>query len=488
MNKPLATSRLRVNVPTETGLLEGTSSESVRNEYEAALRRVMGLPDFERSSHSPGHATFHLERMSLLLDRLGSPHLDIPTVHIAGTNGKGSTAAMVASILTAQGYKTGLYTSPHLHSAVERIRVDLDPIRRQHFSALVHQVWPTAEWIAEHGGHGPLTFFELVTAMAFVHFKQQGADFQVIEVGLGGRLDATNLVRPEVCTITPISLDHVATLGSTVSLIAREKAGIIKCGVPVVAAPQPAEARRVLRDVAAERDAPLLEVAERVTWSETQSDLHGQSFDVVAPRKRYHVRTPLLGDHQVENAATAIATVETLIDRGFDISPGSVVEGIRRVRWPGRLQVLSRDGRQVVVDGAHNPDGVRVLVRALRQYFRFNRSILIFGGLSGHSAREMLVELSTLAPEIIAVRPRHPRSAPSEVIADGARELGLLVRSRSEDVGLATRQAIDMAGPEDLVLGTGSLSVAAEVIEEIDGVEPELYPYLKGPTYSPSLT
>ena len=473
-------------IERQAGLADQTA-EAVRQEYDGALQRVMGLPDFERSSHSPGHASFHLERMALLLDRLGSPHLVVPTVHIAGTNGKGSTAAMVASILSAEGYTTGLYTSPHLHSALERIRVGLESISRPEFTSLVDQVWPAAEWVTESGGHGPLTFFELITGMAFVHFAQIDADFQVIEVGLGGRLDATNLVSPQVCIIAPISLDHVATLGNTVALIAAEKAGIIKRGVPVVVAPQPEESMRVFREVAAEREAPLVEVARAVSWSMGHSNLDGQSFDVVGLRGSYHLWTPLLGDHQVENAGVAIAAAEMLIGGGVALSTDSIVDGIARVRWPGRLQVLEYDGRQLVVDGAHNPDGVCRLVRAVRAYFRFNRVILVFGGLSGHSARGMMSELAELKPSVIAVRSRHPRSAPADVIAGEAQRLGLPVIFESQDVGLATRRALKMAGEGDLILGTGSLSVAAEVIEEVDGVEPELYPYLKRPAYSTNL-
>ena len=198
--------------------------------YDGALRRVMGLADFERSTHSPGHAAFHLERMTLLMEQLDCAHLAVPTVHVAGTKGKGSTSAMIASILTAQGYKVGLYTSPHLHSATERIRVNGQPISQQQFAAIVERIWPTVERIGSSGGYGGVTTFEAMTAMAFVHFRDIGADFQVMEVGLGGRLDSTNIVKPRVCAITSISLDHTATLGDTVAKIAFEKAGIIKEG------------------------------------------------------------------------------------------------------------------------------------------------------------------------------------------------------------------------------------------------------------------
>ena len=463
--------------------------------YEAALERVLKLTDFERST--PSHSSFHLERMGLLMERLGNPHLDIPTVHIAGTKGKGSTAAMVTSMLAAEGYKVGLYTSPHLHSAVERIRVgrsnrpvlskaeglttSLEPISKRGFASLVEQTWPAVERVGQEGGYGGVTFFEAVNAMSFLHFKQIGADFQVIEVGLGGRLDSTNIVRPQVCAITSISLDHVVTLGDTVEKIAYEKAGIIKRGVPVVVAPQPDEALAVFEGVASERKAPLVRVDERVSWRKWHADIEGQTFNVSGLLDSYNLYTRLLGDYQLENAATAITTVETLTDRGFAVSKDSIVRGISEVRWPARLEVLSRNRPIVVVDGAHNPYSMMRLVQAVREYFQFRQVILIFGALGGHSAKGMLAELVDLAPTVMAVRSRHPRSAPSGIISQGAWERGMPVVFQSENIGEATRHALEMAGEGDLVLGTGSLSVAAEVIEEVRGIQPEVYPYLKNP-------
>ena len=458
------------------------SGSATELDYQAALKRVMGLADFERSAHSPEHAVFHLERMALLLERLGHPELKVPAVHIAGTKGKGSTAAMITSVLTAQGHKVGLYTSPHLHSVVERIRVGLEPIARHDFAALVEQTWSAVEWVSEHGGHGDVSTFELLTTIAFVHFKQIGADFQVLEVGLGGRLDATNVVHPEVSVITAISLDHVATLGDTLPLIAAEKAGIVKPEVPVVIGPQPAEALDVVRDIAERNSAPVVQVGEDVTWSVHSVDPDGQLVDVVGLHDTYPVRIPLLGEHQIENAATAIGAVETLANAGFLVSRESILEGLSGVRWPGRLEVLSREGGLLVVDGAHNPASIGRLVTAVRDNFSFRRAILVFGATSGHSAREMMAELAALASLLIVVRSRHPRSAPTNVIAGAARDMGLEVLFESDDVGQAVRSAMEMAREDDLVLGTGSLSVVAEVIEEINGIAPELYPDMKRPT------
>ena len=448
-------------------------------DYETALERVMSLADFERSTHSPMHSSFHLERMGLFMQNLFNAHLGIPTVHVAGTKGKGSTAAMVTSILTAQGYKVGLYTSPHLHSAVERIRVGLTPVSPAEFASLVERAWPAVELVGRDGGYGAPTTFELLTAMGFLHFSQIGADFQVIEVGLGGRLDSTNIVTPDVCAITSISLDHVATLGNTVELIAHEKAGIIKRGVPVVVAPQPQEALDVFREVAAAKDAPIVQVDRSVSWRKGQAGVEGQSVSINTARDRYEAWIPLLGDHQLENASTAVATVEALVDGGHTVSKESIVQGLRDVRWPARLEVLSSDGQLVVVDGAHNPYSTKRLIQALTEHFQFRRVILIFGALGGHSAKGMAAELARLSPQVLAVRSRHPRSAPSDVIAEAATEVGLPVVFRSENVGEATRRALELAQDGDLVLGTGSLTVAAEIIEEMKGIVPELYPNIR---------
>ena len=468
-------------IGTKTTRRDDVGASRAALSYREALDRVMGLADFERSTHSPGHSSFHLERMALLLERLGNPHLETSTVHIAGTKGKGSTAAMVTSILAAAGYRVGLYTSPHLHSVVERIRVGLEPIGRDEFAALVDRAWPAVEWVGRCGSYGEPSTFDLLTALAFLHFRRTRAEFQVIEVGLGGRLDATNVVRPEVTAITRISLDHVVTLGDTVGKIAAEKAGIMKEGVPTVVAPQSDEAMGVIGRVAAERKIPLVQVGSDVSWRKGEAGPDGQSFTVEGGRASYPVWIPLAGDHQMENAATAIAIVETLSKNSGVIRPGDVIEGLRCVSWPGRFQSMAYRNRRLVVDGAHNPDSVARLVRTVREHFSYGRLILVFGGLSGHSAKGMLAELAALDPLVIAVRSRHPRSAPSEDIEEAARERGMRVLLSTDDVGAATRQAAETAGERDLVLGTGSLSVVAEIIEEVAGIRPEVYPNLRPP-------
>ena len=436
----------------------------------------MGLADFERGTHSPGHGVFHLDRMRLLLERIGNPHLEVPTIHVAGTKGKGSTAAMITSILTADGYRTGLYTSPHLHRVTERIRVGLEPVSRENFAGLVEELWPEAEYANDRSEFGALTFFEFVTAMAFLHFSKIEADFQVIEVGLGGRLDATNMVVPKVCVITPIMLDHVSVLGDTIELIAGEKAGIIKPGVPVVASPQSSTAIDVFARVASERNARLIQVSEIVDITPGAVGLDGQTFELRTPGGVYQLRTTLLGDYQRENAAAAVTAVEML---GRPVSREGVVEGLAAVEWPARMQLMSASGVRVLADGAHNPESVAHLKKAVAQYFEFERLILVFGATRSHSAEGMISELAGLSPGVAAVKSRHPKSATAETIAEATRISGLEVALVSDDVGEAARWAVREAGPNDLVLATGSLAVAAEVIEEVEGIEPEIYEGLR---------
>ena len=230
---------------------------SQENIYQKSLDLVMGLADFERDKTFPGHSGFHIERMELLLKKLDNPHLKIPTIHVAGTKGKGSTSAMISQILISQGYKVGLYSSPHLHSVRERIKVDSELISEQDFSDLVTEIYPYVDWVKDYGKFGAITTFEIITAMSFVHFYNQKVDFQVVEVGLGGRLDATNVVSPEISVITSLSIDHESVLGSNIQSIAKEKAGIIKKNIPVIVAPQKPDAKKIIAQVSSQNKSDI---------------------------------------------------------------------------------------------------------------------------------------------------------------------------------------------------------------------------------------
>ncbi|HEY56203.1 MAG TPA: bifunctional folylpolyglutamate synthase/dihydrofolate synthase, partial [Dehalococcoidia bacterium] len=353
-------------------------------DYEQALGYISGYTDYEKVPLPHALGSYDLRRVEELLARLGNPHLKSRSVHIAGTNGKGSTAAMIASVLTGSGYGTGLYTSPHLITIRERFQVDGRPISRAEFARITTRLKPEVERVNLKAAYGELTTFELLTALAFTYFQMKGVDFQVLEVGMGGKFDATNVIRPEVCVITSISLDHTEVLGDSVARIAAEKSGIIKPGSVVVLAPQPDEVVPVIQEACRRQQAELVMVGRDVTWHSLGFDGKQQLLEITGKssqyreRSIYKIRLPLLGYYQMENAASAVAALEVLAERGFAISRDSIVNGLAQASWPGRFQVLRRRPR-LVVDGAHNPDAARKLRLSLSQYFEFSRSILIMG-------------------------------------------------------------------------------------------------------------
>lgn len=450
--------------------------------FDQAVDMAMSLADFERSANWPGHSFFHLERVRMLAERLDDVDKAVPTVHVAGTKGKGSTCALITSILTQAGYKVGLFTSPHLHSVCERVRVGLEPISTTDYAALIGQIWPAVESVERDGKYGGVSFFEMLTALAMLHYRNIGADFQVLEVGMGGRLDSTNIVTPEVSVITSISLDHVNVLGDTIEKIATAKAGIIKDGVPCVIGPQAeSDAMRVFEQVTLERNSKMISTADTYTWEMGCSDIHGQDITLTGTDGTYYLRTPLLGDYQAENVATAVAAIEVLIEKGYEIPREAISAGVREVSWPGRFEVFRRRGKTIVADGAHNPYSIGKLVQNLRSYVEFDGVVLVYGALSGHSAVDMLSELSGLEPRVIAVHSRHPRSSHSNVIGDTIRSLDMDLIMQTDTVSEGFGHAIDIAGENDLVLCTGSLAIVAEVLEEIHGIEPEIYENLRGP-------
>lgn len=437
--------------------------------YQAALDFILGHTDYERYPGFAYAARFDLRRMEELLLRLGNPHLSARSVHIAGSKGKGSTAAMIAAGLGAAGYKTGLYTSPHLHTLRERINVDGKPIPKRDLAAVVARLRPQVEATDHDRTYGELTTFELLTASAFLHFQQKGVDLQVLETGLGGRLDATNVVTAEVCVITSISLDHQEVLGNTIAQIAAEKAGIIKPGNLVVSAPQVEEAAIAIRETCFRKEARLITVGSDVSWQKISSNLSEQSLEVKGKRACYQLTIPFLGAHQLQNAATAVTTLEAL-----GLPKESIEVGLANTYWPGRLQILRRRP-MMVVDGAHNDDSARKLKETLEQHFHFDHLILIIGTSADKNISTIVAELVPLADSVIATRSRHPRAAAPNAVAEEFARQGVRAEA-AEDVVQAVAEAQGRAGNRDLICATGSLFLVAEVIEYVKGLRPEPYP------------
>ena len=438
-------------------------------DYREALDYVLSFTDFERLPPAYWSREFDLRRMDEFLARLGDPHTSPRSVLVAGSKGKGSTSAMIASALSAAGYRTGLYTSPHLHTFRERIRVGNELIGEGEFAAVVERLKPEVEVVNRRHAYGDLTTFEILTTAAFVYFVEKAVDFQVLEVGLGGRLDATNVVTPEVAVITSISMEHAEVLGGSLEEIAREKAGIIKPGGIVVSSPQRKEVAMVIRDVCREKEARLLVVGEDVSWRKLSGDIEGQSVDVNGAAGSYHLRIPLLGDHQLENAATAVAALEVV-----GVPEAGIVQGLQTVTWPGRLEVLGR-GPVVLVDGAHNADSARRLREAIQRNLGFDECVLIIGLSSDKDIAGVVDELARVSRFVVATRSRHPRALDPAIILEGFARHGV-AGGVAEDVATAVERALRMAGKEELVCVTGSLFVVAEVREHVKGIPAEVYP------------
>jgi dihydrofolate synthase/folylpolyglutamate synthase len=439
----------------------------VPNDYKEALEYLYGLTNYEiKSRFNYAPQFFDLQRVERLLNDLGNPHRQFRSVHVAGTKGKGSTCAMLASVLKAAGFRTGLYTSPHLHSFRERIQVNDELVSAQQFAALTHQLRPLAQRDPE------LTTFEVATALAFAHFAQAGVDIAVVEVGLGGRLDATNVVLPSVSVITKIGHDHMHILGNTLSEIAAEKAGIIKPAVPVVAAPQPSAALAVLQETCREKNAPLHEVGREWQWRATENGLNGQRFTVsrrnagrfaLPPRSYKDLRIPLLGKHQLRNAAVALATIDALRNVGTEITEANVRAGLAEVVWPARFEVLG-SAPYFVVDGAHNVDSARALAATLQQYFPGAKPWLVLAILTDKDIRAILQQLMPLARGAIFARSTHPRAADPQHLQIASDQYGIPT-SVIDDVSSATRRALAQAGPDGLVVAAGSFSTAGQARE-----------------------
>ena len=435
-------------------------------DYQQALDYIYSLIDYEKVPRPRDAANYDLRRMDELLGRLDNPHLQAKSVHIAGSKGKGSVAAMIASVLTASGYTTGLFTSPHLHIFNERIRVDGELISEAELASLVERLKPEVEAVNRKATYGQLTTFELMTALAFTYFELKGVDFQVIEVGLGGRLDATNVIHPEVCIITSISFDHTEVLGNTLAEIAAEKAGIIKPDSIVVASPHVDEVDRVIEQTCLTCQVELVRVGSDVTWQSLSFDSSRQSLRVQGRLASYELSIPLLGQHQLENAATAVAALEVLVEKGFHISGDSITKGLAQVNWPGRLQVLSRRPL-IVVDGAHNPDSARKLKQSLEQYFDFDRAILIIGVSSDKDIAGIATELASLFDKVIVTHSAHPRAMATAPIVAEFSQHGVEAQE-ADDISTALSLALTLAGEKDLICVTGSLFVVAEAIEQAD--------------------
>jgi len=399
-----------------------------------------------------------LERIRAFLKALGSPENCFPSVLVAGTSGKGSSCKMIQSVLTKAGYRVGLFTKPHLQSYRERVAIGDELISPQDLTRLVEKVVPAAQ--LEKPSLGFPTYFEMGVALAFQYFAWKKVDLAVVEVGMGGRLDATNVLAPEITGITEVGFDHMEYLGETLAQIAKEKAGIIKSGIPLVLSSQFPEAMQVLEKRAWELKAPLYFSGSKeislLSWN-----LKGQTFNLSGNYGPYEgLFLPLLGEHQLRNAAFALTVLELLLKAGYTWSESHLREGWAHLEWPGRLEVLS-SFPVVAIDGAHNPNKAEALAQALKKYFRFRKLILVLGVSKDKDFSGILNNFIPMGPLVITTQARSERARPASELKEICEKAGLASEAIPE-VKAALFRALEIAQDQDLVLVTGSIYVAGE--------------------------
>jgi len=445
---------------------------------EAAQHFLFGRIDYERARNVPyQERSFKLARMRELLDRLGNPHQAMPVIHVAGTKGKGSTAAMLGAVLSASGYRTGVFTSPHLDRLEERIAIDGQPCSAAELADLVDELLPAVEAMDEAAGQydppedGP-TYFELVTAMAMLHFARRKVEAAVLEVGLGGRLDSTNVCRPLVSVITSISFDHTRQLGNTLESIAREKAGIVKPGVPVVSGVLDPAPRQVIREICRREACRLVELGVDFGF-----DYHPPRRLELAPATGtidfWHkgqggehdcrdLALSLLGHHQAANAAVALAVLAEVRQTGWRVPERAIRVGLAELEWPARLELVARRPA-IVLDSAHNPASIEALTRVLDESFSAPRRLLVFATTHDKDVRGMLSRLLPKFDHVILTRyVSNPRAVPPEELAAVAESIGRPCRV-CRDPAHAWEQVSTLARPEDLICVTGSFFIVAEI-------------------------
>ncbi len=438
----------------------------MENSYQETLNYLFGLQRFG--------IKLGLTNVSILLHELGNPQKGLPAVHIAGSNGKGSTAAFLASILRQGGWRVGLYTSPHLIDFTERIQLNGQPIAVDRVVELTDQIRAVADRLINRGEidftpdnnslakeidrqKAYITFFEFTTAMAFLYFREKGVDIAVIETGLGGRLDATNVIDPLISLITPISLEHKQYLGHRLHQIAWEKAGIIKPQRPLYTSAHQPGVLEVFRRRCAELNSPIY-IWRKDFWAQKRGlqviDFHG--------RKNFwpNLTLGLLGSHQIVNASLALAAAEALSDLGFSLNEDQIRVGVRQVSWPGRLELIGEKPR-VLLDGAHNPAATKILKKALQENFPRERLILVLGIMGDKEIRKMMADLVPFADYLILTKPKLERSASLEVLKKEA----VIFHKKTREVPVvaeALEEALAIAKDKDLVLVSGSLFTVGE--------------------------
>ncbi|MDP3788915.1 MAG: folylpolyglutamate synthase/dihydrofolate synthase family protein [Candidatus Omnitrophota bacterium] len=431
--------------------------------YQDALKYLDSLVNYEKASNFDYKKSLKLERMQSFSARCGDPHKNIKAIHVAGTKGKGSVSSFINSILMEAGYGVGLYTSPHLVSFRERIRINGVPISEEDMARLMTKMMPHIETM-EREDERP-TYFETCTMIAFLYFKENNVDFIVLETGMGGRLDSTNIVNPLISVITPISYDHVRHLGTALEDIAFEKCGIIKNNSVVVSSSQSPDALTVIKRVTSEKNAKFYLAGKDSFCKKIYSDLDKQTFSLITRCGEYpHLDIKLLGDFQIENASTAVLAIEGLRHYDIFIDKSAVSAGLLNARWPGRFEIL-RKKPFIIVDGAQNGQSALMLRKAVRYTLKYRKLLLILGIMSDKDVENICKELSSIADYVITTKSRSDRAASPEFLRERMLHYKNIDVVTAVSVCEALDKALAVAGKDDAILVTGSLYVAGEAME-----------------------
>lgn len=468
------TSKTNSKVPAKSRKRTQSATKIARKSafrtYNQAMKFLFEQTDYEKQRKLRYNTTtFDLDRMERFLEKLGNPHSKVPAVHIAGTKGKGSTATMLARMVEANDYTVGLYTSPHVTTLHERIVINDEMITEKEMLALINRMKASIEDFAKKDDS--LSFFEIMTAMAFLYFADKKADLAIIETGLGGRLDSTNVLSPELVGITNISIDHQNLLGNTLDSIAKEKAGIIKKGIPVVTVPQDPAAMRVLKKQALAMNAPLTVTGRDVDFSSRfeSSREHGPHTRIcltTSDSSFEHLRVPLPGAHQAINCGLALAMLDKLKTQGFRINDEKAASGLKGLSMAGRMEIIS-DDPQIIIDAAHNAASIKALIQAIGQHVPYDSMVVIFGCNTDKDVMGMLQQIQYGADKVIFTRSNSPKAVLPQDLADMYTE----ICGKMCQTALTLREAVKIAksavSREDLICITGSFYLIGQAKQQV---------------------
>lgn len=463
-----AATQLRASKRAERPAKSASRAPQMAFNYRSAISFLNSQTNYENLLRvGYNHTNFNLSRMLKILDAVGNPHKKIRTLHIAGTKGKGSTCHMLAAMLQNCGYRTGLYTSPHIVDIRERIQINGEMLGEAEFAKLIAKIAPIAKKLES----SKPTFFELITAAGFLHFANEKVDYAVIETGLGGRLDSTNVIKPEVVGITQISFDHMQQLGNTLEAIAEEKAGIFKPGITAISTPQEPGVSRVLRDVAKRVGAELKILGEDLEFSyrfeSSRATGPHARICMLTPASRFdHVAVPLLGEHQALNCGLALGMLDAMRGKGHPIPEQNAVDGLAKVKIPGRFEII-RENPRVLVDGAHNAASIAALMRAIGQNITYDSMVVIFGCSADKDIDGMLTQLQLGADKVIFTNNGTARSADPKELQARFIEKSQKMAQVEPTLADAYRTALHCVTRDDLICVTGSFYLVGHAKQQL---------------------